>query len=540
MNKGIKNIENTNKDLEFLKEKARDGSPEDKREVFNFNIDDSDERILMKFKLFVSANYPRYFKDKGCEEHDNLILNYIRSYKGKHNTLELAFRGFAKTTYAKLFITFVLLNDKDEFRKYIKVISKDLGNSKQIVTDIYNLTVEVIDIYGDVFKREGKKKQEETMGEFTMTKGTKLKSGTVGQTQRGHIQDAYRPDWILFEDIEDNESITSATITEKIIKKADEAIAGLSMNGNYAVNGNYISDAGVIEWFKQKKHINVHIVPIAENIEIEQQDRNKVIVSADMTWNRYDRAKLQELFDDSDDFWGEYVCDPERSGDKFFDTERVRKDIQELAKDPERVSGGVRYWGAYKPNHRYGEGMDLSDGVGLDSCGLGLFNFSTGELVVTYDTNEVAPDMFAYEGARVGAEFGNCIIAPEINNSCGGIAVRALKEKDYPNIYQHTITDRVTEKETQRLGWKTDKKSKPDMFYNFRQDYEDGLITIYDERVLKEMKAFTKKDLENKTTGVVTRHFDLLTAVVIAWQMNTSSEPVGTDLSKFGSKPSFK
>lgn len=528
---------------EFIKNIAVNGSPAEKQELFGFTVEEDDKRILKKFKLFARANYPRYFKAEDSPEHDVLILNYIRSYKGEQNALELAYRGFAKTTLAKLFIAYCLLNDKEEFRKYIKVISKDLKNSKQIVTDIYNLMVELMHIYGDVFKKEGRKKQEETMGEFTMTKGTKLSAGTVGQTQRGHVQDAYRPDWILFEDVEDRESISSVTITEKIITKAQEAIDGLSFDGNYAVNGNYISDGGVMEWFKKKPNINVHIVPIASDIKIEQEGRQKIVKDADPTWSRYTLEKIQQLFDESDDFWGEYMCDPERAGDKFFDTEMVRKDLQELAKPPERVSGGVRYWSSYKPNHRYGQGMDLSDGVGLDSCAFGVFDFKTGELVSSYDDNETAPDMFAYEGARVGSEFGNCIIAPEINNTCGGIAISALKEKNYPNIYRKKIKDRVTDKKTDRLGWKTDSKTKPDMFYEFRRDYEDGLIKIYDERVLKEMKAFTKKDLEynRSSQSVVTRHFDLLTAIVIAWQMKEEATiNRGTDISQFGDKPSFR
>lgn len=57
------------------------------------------------------------------------------------------------------------------------------------------------------------------------------------------------------------------------------------------------------------------------------------------------------------------------------------------------------------------------------------------------------------------------------------------------------------------------------MFYEFRTDYNDGLIIIYDIEVLKEMKAYSNSDLSDSVVGLITRHFDLLTAVVIAWQM---------------------
>jgi hypothetical protein len=61
------------------------------------------------------------------------------------------------------------------------------------------------------------------------------------------------------------------------------------------------------------------------------------------------------------------------------------------------------------------------------------------------------------------------------------------------------------------------------MFMDFKRDYNDGLINIYDLDVLKEMKAYNNTDLTETTTGLITRHFDLLTAVVIAWQMKNHS-----------------
>jgi hypothetical protein len=411
----------------------------------------------------------------------------------------------AKTSVLKLFVAFALLNDRDSFRKYIKILSKDLKNSKQIVTDVYNLIVEAQDTYGSIFESRDEKKREETMSSFTTQDGRKLASGTVGQTQRGHLQDAYRPDWLIFEDVEDRESVSSVTITEGIILKADEAITGLSLNGTFQVNANYISDAGVIQWFLNKPGIAAHIVPIVDD-------------QGNPAWERYSPEKIQELKENAEDWAGDYLCDPTRVGDKFFDVDRVNADL-ENAKEPLKVSAGVRYFGNYMPHHRYGFGVDLSDGVGKDSCALSGFDFATGEQVVTADDNQTAPDLFTYEAARVGREFGNAVIAPEINNTSGGIAISTLKDVEYPNVYQKEITDKVGFTISKTLGWHTNSKTKPQMFYEFRKDYNDGLIKIHDPRVLKEMKAFTKADLREAQSSAITRHFDLLTATAISWQM---------------------
>lgn len=501
----------------LLRQIVLTGSPQEKRALFGFSSEDSEWKVLKKFQLFARSQYPRFFESADAPFHADMVLNYIRSYRGQQSGIEIAFRGAAKTSVLKLFIAFVLLNDREAFRKYVKVLSKDLKNSKQIVTDVYNLIVEVSPIYGSIFESKDEKKREETMSSFTTQDGRKLASGTVGQTQRGHLQDAYRPDWLVFEDVEDRESVSSITITAGIIQKADEAITGLSLNGTFQVNANYISDAGVVQWFLNKPGVVAHIVPIV--------DENGP------TWDRYSPEKVEELKADAEDWAGDYLCDPTRVGDKFFDVDRINADL-ERAMEPIKVSAGVRYFATYQPHHRYGEGIDLSDGVGKDSCALSLFDFTTGEQVVTADDNQTAPDLFTYEAARVGREYGNCVIAPEINNTSGGIAVSTLKAQEYPNIYQRELKDKVGFVISKQLGWHTNAKTKPEMFYAFRKDYNDGHITIRDRRVLQEMKAFTKADLRDATTAAITRHFDLLTATVISWQMKEVAE-VSAGVQKF-------
>lgn len=493
-------------DLTVLKKIALNGTPAEKRELFSFTLGESDERILLKYKLFSRACYPHYFTHKSPPHHDKRIKNYLQSYRGTDNGIEIAYRGDSKTSMLKLFMTFVLLNDKNAFRRYIKVLSRDLKNSTQLVTDVYNNIVTVSHIYGDVFEKDGDIKREERMGSFTTKHGQKLNAGTVGQTQRGHLQDAFRPDWVLFEDVEDRESVSSIAITESVIQRCDEAIQGLSFDGSYHVNGNYISDAGTIQWFLNKPKILKHIVPIIDSKGIP-------------LWDRYTPEILEKLKADAEDWVGEYLCDPTRSGNKFFDMALVRSMLEDV-EEPTKVVGYTRRWADYNPAHRYGMGIDLSDGVGSDSCSLVLFDFTDGLIVASADNNEIGPDIFTYEAIKIGEEFGNCIIAPEVNNTCGGIAVAALKERSYPNIYQKELTDNINNVISKRIGWHTSGKSKTDMLYDFKRDFNAGLVTIRDERILREMLQYTTNDLGETHKSMVTRHFDLLMATCIAWQMD--------------------
>jgi len=497
---------------EFIQNIILKGTPEEKRELYGFDSKTPHRIILKKFKYFTRGNYPRYFTSPSAPFHDDMVMDMISSYYGE-NVLEAAFRGSAKTSLKKLFDTFVLLNDKDNFRKYMKVLTKDLKNSKQIVTDVYNMMVEVRYIYGDVFEKEGDTKREETMGSFTMKNGRKYASGTVGQTQRGHLQDAYRPDWNWFEDTEDRDSIRSMVITQGIMDKCAEAIDGLSKDGSMFVTCNYISDQGTVQWLMDKPSMRVRMTPLLT----DDKDNTSV------TWNRYSEADVIKIRKDADDFFGEFQVDPANSENKFFPLDRLNEDIKN-ATEPIKESAGVKYWKHYQPHHRYGQGSDHSEGVGLDSNTLSGFDFTTGELVYTYANNKIAPDLATHEFARVGGEYGHCIYAPEVNNKCGGTAITTLKSLKYPNIYQFVIPSQHGERKSKKLGWETNRKTKYTAFYDFRKDYNDGLIKIYDVNVLKEMKAYSNSDLQETTVGLITRHYDLLQSSIIAWQMNKYAE----------------
>lgn len=488
---------------QIIKDIILKGTPQEKIALFSFNKNDSDEKVYKKFQLFTKSNYIRFFKGEDALFHREMVINFIRSYRGE-NYINIAFRGSSKTSLAKLFLVFVILNDTERSRKYIKVLSRDIKNSKQIVTDVFNMCLDVQYIYGDVFEKEGEKKREERMDSFTLKSGVKLTAGSVGQAQRGHIQDAYRPDWLWFEDIEDRESISSQVITEGIIARCDEAIIGLDKQGSWFVTGNYISENGTIQWFLDKKNRIEQITPILN-------------ATLQPTWNIYTVTEIEKIKADAEDFYGEYMCDPARSEGKFFDIDRIENDLK-ACKEPLKVKDDINYWNGYLMHHRYGIGADTGEGVGLDSSALAMFDFVTGDLTATYHSNLIKPELFAYTIAKLGQEFGNCVVAPEINNMSGGIVIVTLKNI-YQNIFQATDRTKIKEIESQKLGWHTNSRSKPQMFMDFRRDYNDGIIHIFDKQVLKEMKSYNNSDIIENPNSMVTRHFDLLTAVVIAWQM---------------------
>jgi hypothetical protein len=239
------------------------------------------------------------------------------------------------------------------------------------------------------------------------------------------------------------------------------------------------------------------------------------------TWQeKFPAEAIDKLKRDSFDFYGEYMCDPQRGENKFFPIDRLEQDMRN-AREATKEMLGVKYWGQYTPNHRYGIGSDHSEGIGLDSNAFCVFDFKTGELVARYANNKIAPDLHAHECMRVGGEFGNCVWAMEVNNKCGGTVLTTANNQSYPRIFKMTKNGEVTTKQ----GWETTKASKTQMLMEFRTAYIDGDIKIYDMDLLMEMKSFTNTDLtDSNDTGLLTRHFDLLMSACIAWQTNPQAE----------------
>lgn len=418
------------------------------------------------------------------------------------------------TTRTKLFLAFCIANDTEHTKKYFKVLSHDATNCRQFVTDVYNMLIDprVKQMYPEIFEKTDSKR-EETMGSFTTATGVKVLSDTVGSSQRGAIQEDSRPDIILFDDFETRETLRSAIKTKTIWDNMQEAKDGLAYNGGCLYLGNYISELGNVHRLVDKKDYSKAILttPIIENGII--------------TWqSRYTHADIEFIKRDSDDFEGEYLCRPSASKDVYFDRESldrmpIRQPIQEIS--------SFKMFRKYNPSHRYAGGHDVAGGVGLDSSTSVFIDFDhiPAQVVATYHSNEILPEAFGNEIYHQANRFGGCLIAPE-NNAFDQVILKArqLGAKLYTGI--GTIA-KIHAMAPTTFGWRTDSNSKDRMMSSLRQAIESGWIDLNDEDLINEAKSYTRNDIIDNPVDIrlTTRHFDLLTACAIAWQMKTHTRP---------------
>lgn len=485
---------------------------DDKRAIkalFSFSVKDPDELIELKYSLWVRYFFAKYISSEDAPFHRLHDLYNIQAYKGTILSFtNIAFRGAAKTSRTKLFFAFIVANDIGRYRKYLKVLSEDDTNSKQIVTDVYNMLIskKMRDIYPEIFEKTENKKREETMQSFTTSTGVKMISGTVGTNHRGALQEEARPDLIWFDDFENRKTLNSSKITLNVWGSMEEARTSLSKNGSCIYTCNYVSELGNVHKLVERKS-NKHIVEITP-----------ILKDGKPTWDRYTVEEIEQMKQDDDDFEGERMCEPSAAKDILFDRQQLNR-MEE--KEPERVTAGFKIFHDFEPTHRYASGHDVGGGVGLDSSTSVFIDFDTfpARVVATFKSNTIKPEAFGDEVFRQHDMFGRPLCAVERNYGDGCIVKLKLLGADlYKMEPKGTKVDpsRPTE-----YGWHTNSLTKPNMIFALAKAVEDGLIELSDPDLIAECKSYTRNDLieNHRDPRLSTRHFDLLIAAAIAWQM---------------------
>jgi len=232
-----------------------------------------------------------------------------------------------------------------------------------------------------------------------------------------------------------------------------------------------------------------------------------------------------ELKTQKDNMLREHPSSPEESfmvsGNKLFKTEVIDAQIEKYSVEPVEIDGDYLIYKTFNTAHLYGLGADVSQGVKRDSSTIVVIDFTRGEVVLTYRSNTIDPVLFAYEIKKAALMYGGCIAAPEANNV--GMTTCATLNAIYPNIYTQIREGLLESVPTSKLGYLTTTATKPKYMYELSEAFANDELKCLDKGILSEAKRFNKDDaLAIMPSENTTRHFDLLIAAGIAWQMRVS------------------
>ena len=496
-----------------------------------------------KFVFFLYY-FTDYFTYKSAEFQKGWARDFF--FKGFKYFINLGFRESGKTVSTKLNIIHEICYKK---RQFILWISHD---QKKAEANLFDIAVELQENkrlqadFGMLFKTDKKDKnkiEKKSIKEFITTNNIKLLSFSTKGSLRGLVFGKYRPDLLIFDDIENNETKLSTVKTRAIINFIEETIPGLANHANIIVNCNYISEFGVVrflldkveekgsQWRQSWVDVETNGVP---NWSAKYVMTNKEALEINKNINNRRKHKVsleQKRIDLTERVYDQEMMNrPIVKGERWFNPDIIDARIQVVKnqKDPVKVYDWRR-WDTYNPRNAYAIGADVAQGVRADSAVIQIYDFTNNRQVGEFVSDEVDPRALGKEMVQTGMEYGDCILCPE-NNSIGGETIREIKTLRYANLYVEVTRDKINNALTNKFGWTTNATNKTEALINFRELFESGQVEINSLQLLYEMRGFTRTNLKIDSIydAEISNHFDRVMAMAIVLMMQPYATKANT------------
>ena len=203
-------------------------------------------------------------------------------------------------------------------------------------------------------------------------------------------------------------------------------------------------------------------------------------------------------------FRQEYPAEPEEAflttGRPVFNPELLQKRLPEAEDVKQRLAleaeewlenarGELTTYRPHDPGELYVIGADVAMGVRGGDYSVAQVLDSKKRQVATWRAH-VHPDHFATVLYHLGEYYNEAHIVVE-NNSHGILTCTRLgKDMAYPNFYTEVQVDKLTDRETIKLGFTTTAKTKPLVIDQLRAEVREGKIELNDKVTIREMLTY--------------------------------------------------
>jgi hypothetical protein len=166
--------------------------------------------------------------------------------------------------------------------------------------------------------------------------------------------------------------------------------------------------------------------------------------------------------------------------------------------------------------HDYAIGIDPALGYAdSDDSVIEVWDCTNGEQVAECQ-GKLDGNALSEEAWLLGLHYNEALIGCEVNKDL--TCVNRLHTSGYPNLYfRREETGRTFRKQTDKLGWDTNIRTRPMLVTQGRAMIRDGSVTMLSQKLINQWKHFV---LENgKFQGLSGAHDDLVMAGLICWEM---------------------
>lgn len=212
---------------------------------------------------------------------------------------------------------------------------------------------------------------------------------------------------------------------------------------------------------------------------------------------------------------------------KFKDDHGVEKyGFEELPQTIEGIDPSpLKVWDMPDKGEKYVIGIDTSEGIEKGNDEKRQGDYSVIDVTRVRDLKTVArwrghidPDLLGDEAVAIGSFYNYALIGPEINNH-GLTTAQRIRNLFYRNLYQRESSEEEQFQErTSKMGWKTDRKTKPLMINELGKAIRESDIIDLDIVFIRECMTYVRDD--NGYTGAQENMFDdCVMAKAIALQL---------------------
>jgi hypothetical protein len=182
----------------------------------------------------------------------------------------------------------------------------------------------------------------------------------------------------------------------------------------------------------------------------------------------------------------------------------------------EDSSGYINIWKMPQPNKFYVIGADVSEGLATGDYSCAVVLDEDFDLVASW-YGHIDPDLFGDELVKLGMFYNEAYLGIESNNH-GLTTIKSVLRKEYWNIYYQKSYDKIDEKITKKIGWNTNRRTKPIMINALAEYIREMWLGIKWDTLISECFTYIIEE-DGSTNAQAGSHDDTVIATAIALQL---------------------
>ena len=182
----------------------------------------------------------------------------------------------------------------------------------------------------------------------------------------------------------------------------------------------------------------------------------------------------------------------------------------------EDSSGYINIWKMPQPNKFYVIGADVSEGLATGDYSCAVVLDEDFDLVASW-YGHIDPDLFGDELVKLGMFYNEAYLGIESNNH-GLTTIKSVLRKEYWNIYYQKSYDKIDEKITKKIGWNTNRRTKPIMINTLAEYIREMWLGIKWDTLISECFTYIIEE-DGSTNAQAGAHDDTIIATAIALQL---------------------